>query len=109
MRMQLFPLEPLIDFFLLRLGMHIDVYIPGSVKVLKLLKLVLLSQCYFFIIYQHNNTSKEREEKNDIFFNNVSFYFHFHRSYLFSRFLTFDVVHFVSPKFFFNEFIFLDC
>ena len=46
--------------FLLRLGVHIDVHIPGSVQLLKFLKLVLLSQCLTF--YQHNNTSKERED-----------------------------------------------
>ena len=50
-RMQLFPLDPLIIFFF-RLGMYIDVYIPGSVKVLKFLKLVLLSQCLIFLSAQ---------------------------------------------------------
>ena len=40
--------------------------------MLKFLKLVLLSQCLIF--YQHNNTSKEREEnKNELFFKNESF------------------------------------
>ena len=52
MQMQLFPLDPLVDFFLLRIGTHIDVYIPGSVQVLKFLKLVLLSQCLIFLSAQ---------------------------------------------------------
>ena len=49
-RMQLFPLDPLINFSF-RLGMYIDVYIPGSVQVLKFLKLVLLSQFTIFNIF----------------------------------------------------------
>ena len=89
-RMQLFPLDPLIDFFLLGLGMHIDVYIPGSVQVLKFLKLVLLSQCVIF--YRHNNTLKKRQENKKIF---LSIMFLFSLSQvisIFSWFLTFDVL-----------------
>ena len=83
--------------FLLRLGVHIDVHIPGSVQLLKFLKLVLLSQCLTF--YQHNNTSKERED-NYYYFNNVSFFFTFSQiiSLFFPRFLTFDVVPVFSPE-----------
>ena len=69
-RMQLFPLDPLIDLFLLRLGMHIDAYIPGytGVEILKAGFVITM----FNIFYQHNNTSKERE---DFFLNNLSFLF----------------------------------
>ena len=44
--------RPAYRFFLLRLGMHIDVYIQRSVQVLKFLKLVLLSQCLIFLSAQ---------------------------------------------------------
>ena len=54
-------LRPANRFFLLRVGLHIDVFIPGSVQVLVWYHNVL----YF---YQHNNNSKEREEKNVVFF-----------------------------------------
>ena len=96
----------------------IDVYIPGSVQVLKFLQLVLL---YY---YQHNNTLKERDEKipflimwvlfslslssDHIIFFSIS---DFRCSTLFfclSLSLSLSLLK-QSYSFFFDEFIFLNC